>query len=183
VVVLRAVCRWPAFDPLLFSGEEAQFRDQDNSIVLIAPNNDQGSFSDWYFFNYYSLIFPYSLVATPSKTPTHNCYPSHTSFLIFKRMPPPRHPHHQASPFPGTSSLSRVRCIFSHWGQTRHSSAVYVSEASSYQLVWCMLPGWCVSVQEILARWDCWSSYGVTLLLSFFQIFPNSTTGFPSFCP
>jgi hypothetical protein len=40
VVVLRMVCRWPAFDPLFFSGVggEAQFRDQDNSVVLIAPN-------------------------------------------------------------------------------------------------------------------------------------------------
>jgi hypothetical protein len=39
VVVLRMVCQWPAFDPLFFSGGEAQFRDQDNSVVLIAPNN------------------------------------------------------------------------------------------------------------------------------------------------
>jgi hypothetical protein len=38
VVVLRAVRRWPAFDPLFFSGGEAQFRDQDNCVVLIAPN-------------------------------------------------------------------------------------------------------------------------------------------------
>ena len=38
VVVLRAVCWWPAFDPLFFSGGEAQFRDQDNRVVLIAPN-------------------------------------------------------------------------------------------------------------------------------------------------
>jgi hypothetical protein len=38
VVVLGAVHRWPAFDPLFFSGGEAQFRDQDNSVVLIAPN-------------------------------------------------------------------------------------------------------------------------------------------------
>jgi hypothetical protein len=38
VVVLGVVCRWPAFDPLFFSGEEAQFRDQDNFVVLIAPN-------------------------------------------------------------------------------------------------------------------------------------------------
>jgi hypothetical protein len=30
--------RWPTFDPLFFSGGEAQFRDQDNSVVLIAPN-------------------------------------------------------------------------------------------------------------------------------------------------
>jgi hypothetical protein len=43
VVVLGAMCRWPAFDPLFFSGgggggREAQFRDQDNCVVLIAPN-------------------------------------------------------------------------------------------------------------------------------------------------
>ena len=38
VVVLRTVRRWPAFDPLFFSGGEAQFRDQDNCVVLIAPN-------------------------------------------------------------------------------------------------------------------------------------------------
>jgi hypothetical protein len=30
--------RWTAFDPLFFSGGEAQFRDQDNCVVLIAPN-------------------------------------------------------------------------------------------------------------------------------------------------
>jgi hypothetical protein len=36
VVVLGA---WPAFDPLFFwGGGEAQFRDQDNPVVLIAPN-------------------------------------------------------------------------------------------------------------------------------------------------
>ena len=42
VVVLRAVRWWSAFDPLFFSGGgdggEAQFRDEDNSVVLIAPN-------------------------------------------------------------------------------------------------------------------------------------------------
>jgi hypothetical protein len=40
VVVLGAVRRWPAFDPpfLLGGGGEAQFGDQDNRVVLIAPN-------------------------------------------------------------------------------------------------------------------------------------------------
>ena len=38
VVVLRTVRWWPAFDPLFFSGGEAQFRDQDNSVALMAPN-------------------------------------------------------------------------------------------------------------------------------------------------
>jgi hypothetical protein len=51
VVVLGAVRWWPAFDPLFFSGvggwgREAQFRDQDNSVVLIAPNS-----FDFYFSN------------------------------------------------------------------------------------------------------------------------------------
>jgi hypothetical protein len=33
------MCRWPAFDPLFFWGwGEAQFRDQDNSVALMAPN-------------------------------------------------------------------------------------------------------------------------------------------------
>jgi hypothetical protein len=44
VVVLGAVCRWPTFDPLFFSvvvGGEAQFRDQDNSVALIAPNKQE----------------------------------------------------------------------------------------------------------------------------------------------
>jgi hypothetical protein len=44
VVVLGAVCRWPAFDALFFWGVEgeAQFRDQDNCVVLIAPNSNLG---------------------------------------------------------------------------------------------------------------------------------------------
>ena len=40
VVVLKMVHWWPAFDPLFFLGGEAQFRDQDNCVVLIAPNNN-----------------------------------------------------------------------------------------------------------------------------------------------
>jgi hypothetical protein len=39
VVVLGTVHWWPTFDPLFFSGGKAQFGDQDNRFVLIAPNN------------------------------------------------------------------------------------------------------------------------------------------------
>jgi hypothetical protein len=35
---LEPCVRWPTFDPLFFSGGEAQFRDQDNSAAFIAPN-------------------------------------------------------------------------------------------------------------------------------------------------
>ena len=43
----------------------------------------------------------------------------------------------------------------------------------------CMLPGWWFSVWEISGvqvNWDGWPSYRVSLLLIFFQLFPNSTT-------
>ena len=49
-----------------------------------------------------------------------------------------------------------------------------------------MLPGWLSSVWEISGvqiNWNWWSSYRITLLHSFFQHFPNSTTGVSSFCP
>jgi hypothetical protein len=42
-----------------------------------------------------------------------------------------------------------------------------------------VLPGWWLSVWKISGvwvSWDCWSSYGVALLSSFFQPSPNSTT-------
>jgi hypothetical protein len=40
VVVLRVVCPWPILTPFSSGGGggEAQFRDQDNCVVLIAPN-------------------------------------------------------------------------------------------------------------------------------------------------
>jgi hypothetical protein len=47
VVVLGTVCQWPALDPLFFSGGDAQFRDQDNSVVLIAPNRCSQSSIGW----------------------------------------------------------------------------------------------------------------------------------------
>jgi hypothetical protein len=50
---------------------------------------------------------------------------------------------------------------------------------------WYMLPSWWLSVWElsgVQVNWDCWSSYRVTFLLSFFQLFPNSITGVTSFC-
>jgi hypothetical protein len=82
----------------------------------------------------------------------------------------------------GTSSLTEHRpsspLLYMCWGP---------------HISWCVLPGWWSSVWEISGvqvNWDCWSSYRVTLLLSFFLIqpcpnypFPNSTTGVSSFCP
>ena len=68
-------------------------------------------------------------------------------------MPPS--PLHLTSKLPGASSLLRDRCIINS--------------------VWKIL--------EVQINWDCWSSYRVSLLLSFLQPFSNSTTGVSSFCP
>jgi hypothetical protein len=90
----------------------------------------------------------------------------------------PQHsPHPKVSPLPEASSLLRVRRIFSYWSQIRQSSAVHVSGAS-YQLVYA---AWLVAQNlrdlAVQDNWDCWSFYGVALLLSFFQPFPHLTIG------
>jgi hypothetical protein len=53
-------------------------------------------------------------------------------------------------------------------------------------ICWCILPGWLPSVWEVFGvqvNWYCWYSNWVSLFLSFFQLFPNSTTGVSSFYP
>jgi hypothetical protein len=75
-------------------------------------------------------------------------------------LPPPLH---QTSSLLGASSTLRIRCIFSHWVQTRQSSVVYVLGP---HISWCMLPGWWSSVWEIVGiqfSWDFWSFYRVAL--------------------
>jgi hypothetical protein len=77
----------------------------------------------------------------------------------------------------GASSLNEL-------SPSRTQTLMYVCWGP--HISWCMLPGYWSSVweiSEIQDNWDCWSSYRVTLLLSFFQPFPNSTTGVSSFCP
>jgi hypothetical protein len=37
-------------------------------------------------------------------------------------------------------------------------------------------------ISGVQINWDCWSSYRITFL-SFFQLFPSSTTGVNCFCP
>ena len=89
---------------------------------------------------------------------------------------------HQISKLPGTSSLLRVRYIFSEWSHTRHCSAVYVLGAS-YQLVFAVwLVVQCLRDLGVQCNWDCWSSYRATLLLSFFQLFLNLTAVVNNFC-
>ena len=124
-------------------------------------------------FRFYSLPYPFS-VPYPIPPP---CIP------VSMRMssPPPhpiRPPDSLGSPFSwglGESSLTEPK---------PSSPLLYVCWEP--HISWCMLPGWWFNVWEISrvqANWDFWSSYRVNLLLSFFQLFPNSTTGISCFCP
>jgi hypothetical protein len=94
--------------------------------------------SSWEFFYYYS-IFLYSpviisLLVHHLTIPYHPIPPlPHSCLQEDVPIPPP--PSHQTSQLPKASSISRFRCVFSHWGQTRQSSAVYMS-GKSYQLVY-----------------------------------------------
>jgi hypothetical protein len=69
--------------------------------------------------------------------------------------------------------------------EARPGSISAVCELRSH-ISWWVLPGLWLSVWEISGvqvSWDCWSSYGVTHILSFFQAFPNSSTRVPGLCP
>ena len=81
---------------------------------------------------------------------------------------------HQASLLTGASSLSRIKLGTSSPTEDRPGSILLYM----YQGPWtssCMLTVWWLSVWEISGvwvSWNCWSSYGVTLLLTFFHPFP-----------
>ena len=97
-------------------------------------------------------------------------------FIPFLLLPATKRMSPADLPLPRASHLTRVKHIFSHWGQTRESSAIYVWNP---WISSCMLPGWSLNVSDISGvqvSWDCWSFYGVVLLFSFFQPYPNSTT-------
>jgi hypothetical protein len=64
----------------------------------------------------------------------------------------------QTAPFPGTSSLLRVGCIFSHWVKTWQYSAVYVL-GPLCQLVYAA--GWWISVRAIPYIQLSWETAGL----------------------
>jgi hypothetical protein len=61
--------------------------------------------------------------------PPRVLHPHHPPLCLWEGAPSPAPPptHHIPSLFPEASSLYRIRCIPSHWGQTRQFSAAYVS--------------------------------------------------------
>jgi len=139
-----------------------------------------------FFFNFFGVLFClfFNLFLQSSRYPrpqfTLWVFPSHASTFSERMSPSPSHHHPVRPPHSPGPQVSRVWCIFTPWGQTKQSSAAYMSGP---HISWCMLPGWWLSVWKISICWDSWSPYGVALLPSFFQIFLNSTTVVPSFCP
>jgi hypothetical protein len=84
---------------------------------------------------------------------------------------------YQTSPIPGSSNLSRVRCMFS---TVIRPGSLLLHMCWEPHISWCMLPGCCLSVWEICVvqvSWDYWSSFGVALHLSIFQSFPKGGIG------
>jgi hypothetical protein len=139
----------------------------------------------YFFFNIYLFIYFYIPYFIPLPCLLSNCSTSHTSspspnLNVDAPTPLP----YLTSKLPGASSLLRVRWI---WMNTDLAVLYYTCVHTYTHISRCMLPGWWTSVWEISGirvSWNCLSSYRVTFLLhSFFQLFPNSTTGVSCFCP
>ena len=118
----------------------------------------------WTIFLFYLIILNlFFLIPLP-------ICPSNVTHLISHPCLQEDVPTHPPSPLTGASCLQRVRCILSHWSQTRKTSALCVG--ASYQLgyaAWYLFNGWKIS--EVQVSWDCWSSYRVSPLLNFFKPF------------
>ena len=83
----------------------------------------------WILFYYYFLLI---LFYSPIITPLLVCLPTGPHPIpsppCLQDVSPSTHQTPcQASPLPRDPSLLRVRYVFSHWGQNRQPSAVYVS--------------------------------------------------------
>jgi hypothetical protein len=120
------------------------------------------------FFKYEFIFYsPYSIPCSSIYPPTalHPILPPHptpVSTWIFQP------PHHLTSKLPGTSSLLWVRCIISEWTQDKKSFTVCVLGVS-YQLVYSVWWSRDWEILKVHMNWDCWSSYRIALLLSFFH--------------
>ena len=152
-------------------------------LTVQSPKCQEGFFS---FLN-----FSFNLPFTP-----HIPFPTrpHSPSKCSTSPPPP--PHHAPPPrgclqHPPTWPLNSLGPPVS-WGLGTSSLNEHRPGSPLLYVCWgprlsrCMLSIWWSSVWEILGvqiNWNCWPSYRVTLLLNFFQSFPNSTTGVSCFCP
>jgi hypothetical protein len=106
----------------------------------------------WFSHNFLLFIYLHSKCCPPpSRSLLHEFFSPSPSPLLLRECSPhpttqPLHFTPLASPFPGTSSFYRIKCILSHWGQTRPSSAMYVQGPPTSP---CMLFGWWLSLWEL----------------------------------
>jgi hypothetical protein len=120
------------------------------------------------------LIFPHP-TPLPSQSPSPwGCLHTHTPNPYSTRPP------HSLGPlFSWGFSVSSLT-----WPRPGSSPLLYMCwgpHISWYMLHDCWSNDWEISGVQV--NWDYWSSYRAALLLSFFQLFPNSTTEVSSFCP
>jgi hypothetical protein len=97
---------------------------------------------------FYFTLFtfqPLPPLPVPPPTVPHPITPS-------REVPPRGSSHALPSPFPDVSSLSRVRHIFPHWGQTRQSSPIYVLTGGLRPARVCCLVGDSVSGSSLGSR-------------------------------
>jgi hypothetical protein len=126
------------------------------------------------------LYITFIILQSSHCPPLSHSSSSHSSSPCLQEDVPTTHhtpPSHKNSPLPRASNLSSVRPLFPLTDAWPGSSLLYMWQGP--QTSYCMLPSWYFSVWEISGvqvSWVCWSSYGVSFFLSFFQPFPNSTT-------
>ena len=138
------------------------------------------------FFKLNCFIYLHSNCCPSSQLHPQNFSPHPSLPFVSERVLPPTPANyafpHPASPFPGASSLYRIRCILSHWGQTRQSSATYKPGRAVCVCV-CVCVWWanpCILFDWWLGLWEFWgdqvsycSYYGVAIPFKSFHPFPN----------
>jgi len=132
----------------------------------------------------YSLIHFYSLDFIPLLVCPPNHSPFHTSALT--TTPSPRGCSHHSRPPHSLGTQVFWRLGASPLTEASPGSPLLYMCWVGAHISWFMLSAWWLTVWEISGfqvSWDGWSSHGDILLLSFFHLFTNLTTGVPGFHP
>lgn len=101
-----------------------------------------------------------------------------TEFLPHPLSPLPLKGYPIWAPYLPETSRLRIRSIFSHWGQTRHSSGTYMpSPRPNLHIFSWWLNLW--KLLEVHVNWHCWSSYGIVISINYLNPSSNSSRGGP----
>jgi hypothetical protein len=136
-------------------------------------------------FSYFSFInsstFQHCLTSWCPLTDSFSLFPS--LFCIIKWYP------FWVSPYHGASSLCSIRCILSHWGQTKQPWRLNCTSATYVLGPWsspCMFFGWRFihwKIPGIQDSWPCWSTCGLSIPFRAFHTYPNSSRVIPNCSP